>query len=69
MQRTICIAKALSIIDAIAVADVEALLRAVFPDRLLHKAARKGLRKGTVEFSCIDPFSDRAMISAQPRDR
>ena len=32
MQRTICIATAISIIDAIAVADVEALLGAIPPD-------------------------------------
>ena len=58
VELTLCIAAAFSIIDAIAVADVEAVLRAVFPDRPLHKAW-KGLRIGTVEFSRVDPLRDR----------
>ena len=58
VQLTLYIVTAFSIIDAIAVADVEAVLRAVFPDRPLHKAW-KGLRVGAVEFSRIDPLRDR----------
>ena len=45
----------LAIVYAIAVADVEARLRAVPPDRVLHEP-RKRLRKAGIELLGIDPL-------------
>ena len=43
------------IIDAVAVADIEATLAAVPPDRVLNEA-REGLRKQRIELPGIDPL-------------
>jgi hypothetical protein len=45
------------VIDSIAVADVEALLAAVAPDRELHES-RKYLWKGPFELPSVDPLGD-----------
>jgi hypothetical protein len=51
------VAAAVGIIDAIAVADIEAALAAVPPDRVLDEPG-KGARKGRIELSGIDPVGD-----------
>jgi hypothetical protein len=55
MQRTICIATAVLIIDTIAVADVEAFLGAIPPDGVLHEAG-KDRRQRRIESARIDAF-------------
>ena len=46
---------AMGIIDAIAVANIEAALAAVLPDRVLDEPG-KGLRKRWIELPGIDPL-------------
>ena len=55
----------LPIIDPIAVADVEAGLGAVPPDRMLDEP-RKRLRKPGIELPGIDPLGHGIDMSAQP---
>jgi len=45
------------VIDPVAVADIEAALAAVPPDRVLHEP-RKSLRKRWIELSGVDPPGD-----------
>ena len=52
------VAAALSIIDLIAVADVEALLGAISPDRKLNEPG-EGPWKATIELPGVDPLGDR----------
>jgi hypothetical protein len=47
------------VIDPVAVADVEALLAAIPPDRELHELG-KYLRKGAIELPGVDFAGDRA---------
>jgi hypothetical protein len=47
------------VIDPVAVADVEALLAAIPPDRVLHEP-RKYLWVGVVELPSIDPLGNQA---------
>ena len=59
-----------AIINAIAVANVEAALAAVCPDRVLDEPG-KGLRKRWIELPGIDPLSDglnNVGAAAGPRD-
>ncbi len=49
----------ITVIDSVAVTDIEALLAAIAPDRELHEPG-KYFRKGTVELPCVDPLSDHA---------
>jgi hypothetical protein len=51
------VAAATRIIDTIAVADIEAALAAVLPDRVLDEP-RKGLRERWIELPGIDPLGD-----------
>jgi hypothetical protein len=52
-QLTVSIVAPGSIVDAIAVADVQAICGAVAPDRILHKAW-KGLGEGRIELAGVD---------------
>ena len=45
----------IGVIDSVAVADIEAALAAVCPDRVLDEP-RKGLRKGRIELPGINPL-------------
>src|ERR1043165_2403388 len=55
-DRTITVPTSVVIIDLIAVADIEFLLSAKPPQRVLHKA-RKYCRIARIELACIDPLS------------
>ena len=57
VYRAISVFASCAIIDLVAVADVEALLRAVPPDRVLHEP-RKGPRKSRVELPGVDLVGD-----------
>ena len=52
------VAAALSIIDLIAIANVEALLGAISPDRKLNEPG-EGPWKATIELPRVDPLGDR----------
>ena len=47
------------VVEPIAVADIEALLAAIPPDRELYEP-RKYLQKGAVELSCVDTAGDQS---------
>jgi hypothetical protein len=55
INSTVDILASLSIINAVAIADVEAGLGAVLPDRVLHEPGKHGGKRG-VEGAGIDPF-------------
>ena len=55
MNLTVDIVARLAIIDAIAVADIEAVLGAVPPDRVLHEPGKHRRERG-IEGAGIDPF-------------
>ena len=58
MQLAIDIVAAVGIINPVAVADVEPVLGAVPPDRVLHEP-REGLRESRVELAGINSHGDR----------
>ena len=53
------------VVDAIAIANVEAVLGAIPPDRALHKP-RKRRREGRIELSSIDVLRDQAENASAP---
>ena len=54
-RSTLSIAASFGVIDTIAVADVETVLTAVMPNRVLHEP-RERPRKRRIELACIDPL-------------
>jgi hypothetical protein len=67
-QLTVAIVATGAIVDAVAVADVQAVRGAVAPDRILHKAW-KGLGEGRIELPGVDLAANRARMSAHPPAR
>ena len=59
VQPTVLVLAPMPVIEPVAVANVEALLAAIPPDRELHEPG-KYLRKGPVELPSIDPLGDQA---------
>lgn len=57
VKLTIDVVAARVVVDTVAVAHVEPVLRAVPPDRVLHKP-REGLWKPRVELPGLDLFGD-----------
>jgi len=58
MQPTVPVLAPMPVIDPVAVADIEALLAAIPPDRVLHEP-RKHLRKAAIELPRIDLVRNR----------
>ena len=65
---TIQVVAALDIINPVAVANIETVLGAIPPDRVLDKPG-KGLRKVGVELPGVDPLGHGLIMSAQPPGR
>ena len=56
------------VIEPVAVADVEALLAAIPPDRELYEPG-EDLREGTIELPSVDLAATSRIMSAQPPGR
>ena len=64
-QLAVPIVATIGVIDPIAIANVEAVLGAIPPDRALHEPW-KGLGEGTIELACVDLGREEAQNVSAP---